>query len=109
MSKKNSLNTLWQVQLEDWKASGLSQSAWCKKNGISPKRFWYWKKKLLPTPLQQSTVKVKESSSSFVPVTIVPEPSPADDLSLSLPDGLTITGITRDNMEIAAMLAGRLR
>ena len=55
----------WGQQFEKLKASGLSRSKYCRKNGINYDRFGYWLKKLSPI------------SSEFVPVTIQPlESSP---------------------------------
>jgi hypothetical protein len=33
---------LWQAHLDAWRASGLSQSMYCKKHGLSLSSFGYW-------------------------------------------------------------------
>jgi hypothetical protein len=32
----------WQAHLDAWRASGLSQSMYCKKHGLSLSSFGYW-------------------------------------------------------------------
>lgn len=36
----------WESLINKWRKSGLSQSEYCRKVGIRPNRFWYWRKKL---------------------------------------------------------------
>ena len=39
-------NLYWQYQLEDWRCSGLSGTAFCKQHTLSYHRFMYWRRKL---------------------------------------------------------------
>ena len=36
----------WQHHIEKWKASGLSQAEYCRKNNLRSRGFGYWKRKL---------------------------------------------------------------
>ena len=36
----------WQHHIEKWKASGLSQAEYCRKNDLRSRGFGYWKRKL---------------------------------------------------------------
>lgn len=36
----------WAARLAAWKASGLSQSAWCREHGVSLAILGYWRRKL---------------------------------------------------------------
>ena len=36
----------WQEQIQQWKNSGLSQAEFCRRNGLKPHQWWYWKKRL---------------------------------------------------------------
>ena len=36
----------WQRHVEKWKASGLSQAEYCRKNNLRSRGFGYWKRKL---------------------------------------------------------------
>ena len=37
---------LWKKRIQEWRSGGLSQSAYCRKAGVSIESFKYWKKKL---------------------------------------------------------------
>lgn len=57
----------WQKHIKSWKASGLSQRGYCRKNGITVSAFYYWHRKL------QEQEKVEKPQ--FYPLTLpnVPE------------------------------------
>lgn len=38
--------TKWQAKLADWRRSGLSIAAWCRKNAVSYQTFLYWRRRL---------------------------------------------------------------
>lgn len=38
----------WQEHLAQWQASGMSQVAYCRQQGLMLAQFGYWKKRLLP-------------------------------------------------------------
>ncbi|MCP8689010.1 IS66 family insertion sequence element accessory protein TnpA [Marinobacterium sedimentorum] len=40
----------WHQHLEAWKASGLTQRAYCQEQGLTPYRMTYWKGRLAATP-----------------------------------------------------------
>jgi hypothetical protein len=46
----------WQNQIRDWKASGLSQKQFCRRQALALSTFSYWKRKLEkfaePTPVE---------------------------------------------------------
>lgn len=42
----DSERTNWQRRIADCEKSGLSIGEFCKRNGISEARFYYWKKKI---------------------------------------------------------------
>jgi hypothetical protein len=35
----------WANHIESWKESGKSQAQYCRENELSPKLFYYWKRK----------------------------------------------------------------
>lgn len=43
--KNQRLAQLWRNHIQQWSESGLSQSAYCRKNNLRPNRFTYWKQK----------------------------------------------------------------
>lgn len=40
---------IWQKRIEAWQASGLMQSEFCREQGIAPRHFSLWKRKLETT------------------------------------------------------------
>jgi hypothetical protein len=36
---------IWESRIKEWRASGLSQGEYCRRNGLRIKSFAYWKKK----------------------------------------------------------------
>lgn len=55
----------WKTHIESWQQSNLTQTEYCRSNGLSIKSFGYRKRRILESP---------EHSLSFVPVTIQAEP-----------------------------------
>lgn len=45
IKKSERVRLIWRKRLEDWRSSGLSQAEYCRRSGIRPKSFAYWKKK----------------------------------------------------------------
>ena len=45
-SSQESKHDYWQLQIENWKRSGLSQKQYCRNRSIPLSTFCYWKKKL---------------------------------------------------------------
>jgi hypothetical protein len=35
----------WEQHLSEWKSSGLSAAEYCRRNKVSPKSFFYWKRR----------------------------------------------------------------
>jgi hypothetical protein len=52
----------WKKRIEDWKSSGLSGAAWCRKEGATYCQFLYWKKRLFDDSIQ------KMDSQSFIEI-----------------------------------------
>jgi len=54
---------LWKKHIASWHETEISQAEYCRRNGLKPKSFTYWKKKHKP---------VKDDFVSFVPVPLPP-------------------------------------
>lgn len=100
----------WQQHIDAWQDSGLSQAAWCRQNGVVVSQFGYWKKKLL---IEGTPSAPSKAFSPFVPVSLTQgQEQDHDDLSLltvSLPNGLSVSGIDQHNLPLAGQLIGLLR
>ena len=113
MPEQHSLKEKWQQHLQSWRDSGLSQSAWCRQHDIKPNQFWYWRKKLddASQPVNSITHK-KSKPSAFVPAIpdsqTVAATGPSSPLAVSLPNGLTVSGLDQTNLELAQQLIGLL-
>ncbi|CAM2064846.1 hypothetical protein SCOR_05695 [Sulfidibacter corallicola] len=62
---------LWQSRIEDWQASELNQSAYCRQHGLALPRFQYGKRRFSePSPsrgLRLVPIKAEPGSSSLNP------------------------------------------
>ena len=92
----------WQRQVETWRASGTSQARYCTANGLRYSRFLYWRRKLdrPSTPPADS-----DGSPGFARVSAQ---DTSYDLSISLPSGLVIRGISADNVAVVHQLLAQL-
>ncbi|MFK5951978.1 MAG: IS66 family insertion sequence element accessory protein TnpB, partial [Desulfobacterium sp.] len=59
-SKNDKRRAFWQVHLDAWTDTELSQSAYCRKNNLRANQFTYWKKKNLQQDLPVEFVQVPE-------------------------------------------------
>ncbi len=92
----------WQQHIEAWQSSGQTQQAYCKANDLVYHCFGYWRRKFQPAQEVRS-----QKSAGFVPVTS-PAPRPSAALSLVLPSGLVLRGISEDNLSLVDQLLSRL-
>jgi len=65
--KDSEKHRYWEAQLRAWQRSGLTQAEFCRRQGIRPKRFGSWKRRL---GVEQQG---KDSPVRFVAVAIRPE------------------------------------
>ncbi len=88
----------WKPIVSAWCDSGLSQSAFCRKNDLNLPRFTYWRAKILGKAnkgYQASTT--RPDASAFVPVHTTDNRSDAG-LRLNLPNGMILSGINEHNV-----------
>ncbi|TNF47655.1 MAG: hypothetical protein EP304_07365 [Deltaproteobacteria bacterium] len=97
------LSVYWQKQVNSWRESGQSQQAFCKTQDLSYTRFIYWRRKFEG----KSKRARNQTSSGLVPVTCR-MPVPATGLTLVLPGGLELRGLSEDNLSLAVHLLERL-
>jgi hypothetical protein len=56
---------LWIARIEDWNRSGLSGSAWCKKQNVPYSQFYYWKSRLSNDQVQndpQTFIEIEDAT-----------------------------------------------
>jgi hypothetical protein len=66
-------NRLWQERVGDWKRGGLTQTEYCRRNQLDPRKFLYWKKKILP---KTGTSTLVELPAQIVKQSSAPQRSP---------------------------------
>lgn len=52
----------WEEQIRLWQESGLSQSEYCKRNGIRSSQWFYWRRRCRDTDTNLTLVPLKLSS-----------------------------------------------
>lgn len=66
----------WLALIKRWQASGMTQMAFCKQEGISDKQFYYWYRQLrrrkLIDELPTAQISKPSQAPSFVPVVVKP-------------------------------------
>jgi len=90
----------WKPIINAWRDSGLSQSAFCRKQDLNRPRFTYWRAKILGKTYkgdQPSTT--QPDVSAFVPVQTSNYPG-ASGLRVSLPNGMILSGIDEHNVAL---------
>ena len=95
----------WQQRINDWQTTGLSGSAYCKQQSLIYHQFVYWRSKLSAVeayPIQE------EATTGFARVVSVPGAGATDGLTVSLPGGVSITGLHAGNIELLGAVLRQL-
>lgn len=95
---------IWQQRITDWQASGLSGMAYCKQQSLTYCRFVYWRKKLI----NPRSVSTKPAMSGFTKVATMPGAQAPEGLTVSLPSGISITGLHAGNVELLGAVLRQL-
>lgn len=103
------LQTYWQQQIQQWRQSETSGAHFCREHDISYTRFCYWRRKLG----EDNNSPAKERSlSRFTRVVPHDRNMPAQversGLTLTLPNGVIIRGVTADHVELIGQLVRQL-
>jgi hypothetical protein len=93
----------WQEHFDRWRASGLTQSDYCRQAQLSRHRFKYWRNKLDASVKRRR----RKPSSGFVPVQVRGAASEVG-LSLRLANGMELRGIDAGNIELIRRLIAQL-
>lgn len=79
---------LWISRIDDYRASGETVVAWCKRQQVSPKQFYYWMRKLKKADQQMPPA----GGSKWVALS-VGEPAPAEVPAISVRIGTVIVEV----------------
>ncbi len=92
----------WTAQIDAWQASGQSQRAFCKANDLIYPRFGYWLRKFRR---QGMVAAAPRRAGGFVPVVAS---STGSGLTVHLPNGIELRGVTEQNLSVVEQLLARL-
>jgi len=98
---------VWQQHITDWQASGVSGSAYCKQQSLVYHQFVYWRRKLV---LTEDFLEQEQAATGFARVVSAPSVGigVADGLTVSLPGGVSITGLHAGNIELLGAVLRQL-
>jgi hypothetical protein len=90
----------WRHHIDAWKVSSQSQSEFCRVNELNYHRFCYWQRKLHQQERQ-------DESGGFA--TVAGQlGSVSSGLSIVLPRGLVLQGVTTSNLPVVYQLLSHL-
>lgn len=99
--KNRELAILWQSRMEQWAASGLNQSEYCRQNNLSRDQFTYWKikftKECLPVELVQVAPGVAEARMPGLKLNM------GHSLQIEIPDGFSQATLERVLMALKVL------
>jgi hypothetical protein len=98
---------VWQQHITDWQAAGVSGSAYCKQQSLIYHQFVYWRRKLIPTV---DSLEQEQAATGFARVVSAPGAiiGGADGLTVTLPGGISITGLHTGNIELLGAVLRQL-
>ena len=76
---------LWKSHLAAWRDSGLSQSAYCRRHGLSLPCFGYWRSKLHAAWSPPAL-----SENALLPIVVAEVAMSDDRIEVALPNGLQV-------------------
>lgn len=93
----------WQQHIDQWKSSGQSQAKFCQANDLPYLRFLYWRRKL-----EGDTRACRTTQDSGGFATVDYRHDTHSGLTLSLPNGLVLRGISAGNVSVVRQLLEHL-
>lgn len=94
----------WQQHLLRCAQSTLSKVQYCREHQLVYHQMMYWQKRLQPVLPKSS----EHSATGFVPVIVNNSADVGNGLSLTLPNGLQIHGITDNTLSLVKPLLSQL-
>lgn len=91
-SRKRLTQAQWKAHIEAWQQSGITQTAYCRKHGLTDKVFSLWKRRLQRansddvSPLSGS----EPTIADFLPVNVVSNATSQGQILLRLPNGIEL-------------------
>lgn len=73
----------WKAHLEAWRASGLSQAAYCHRHQLSLASFGYWRGKW-----RSASMLCAPSTPAMLPIVVATVPRSGDRIEVTLPNSV---------------------
>ncbi len=93
----------WANHVKAWKASGETQSSYCRRHQLKPHQMTYWKS-IFENDTQTAQADAR-LSNGFVSVQMAARPIPQG-LTIRLPNGLQLEGVHIDNLTLIQEIIG---
>ncbi len=90
----------WASVIKEWKASGESQSHYCERHNIKPHQLTYWAQVSTSAHLPEQA----KNHNRFMAVQI-PDSQPGG-LTVRLPNGLQLEGVSLSNLAVVQQIIG---
>ena len=78
----------WSTKIAECRSSGMSVKAWCEKQGIPAKRYYYWEKQVVAEATRQLSLPATTQAGLLMRVN--PDALPSEDASGIGGGGITI-------------------
>lgn len=108
MRTENAKAIYWRRQIEDFRSSGLSQTAYCRKHHIKSHSLSYWLGRTGSTPAAPSRFVAVQIDDKAAPVVALPL-GVALGVRVVMPDGVAIECASRGDLAAVGVLVGMLR
>lgn len=105
--KSENTEQFWFNHIKQWKVSGLSQNSYCKEHDLKPHNLSYHKCKQARN--QDNTQLSTPISTGFIELAVSPTLTLPEPLILHFCDGVQLTGLAENNLELVKQLAEVLR
>ena len=96
--------TYWRKQIETWEGSGESQQGFCRARGLNYPNFQYWRRKFAGETRRGQGKAGSEGGGGFVAVESATVQKEDSGLTLVLPSGAELRGITAANLVVVERL-----
>lgn len=93
------LSIYWRQQIDAWEQSPLSQADFCRRHDLVYHRFVYWKQKFEGALRHESK---SHRNSGFA--VVLPAREMSGELSLTLPNGILVRGVSESNLSTVRKL-----
>jgi len=107
-SSKEDKKAYWANHVKQWKASGGSQSDYCRNNQLKLHQFTYWKHIFSAVPKQDVNPK-PATGNGFVAVQLTHSSKPQtqeQELMIQLPNGIRIANAQLSSLELIREMTG---